>query len=36
MVRLADDLLDLARISRGKIALRWGRVDLASVVHQAV
>ncbi len=36
MVRLVDDLLDLARISRGKIALRWGRVDLASVVHHAV
>jgi two-component system, chemotaxis family, CheB/CheR fusion protein len=36
MVRLVDDLLDLARISRGKITLRWGRVDLASVVHQAL
>jgi PAS domain S-box-containing protein len=36
MVRLVDDLLDLARISRGKIALRWGRVDLESVIHQAL
>ena len=36
MVRLVDDLLDLARISRGRIALRWGRVELASVVRHAV
>jgi two-component system CheB/CheR fusion protein len=36
MVRLVDDLLDLARISRGKIALRWGRVDLASMVQHAL
>jgi two-component system CheB/CheR fusion protein len=36
MVRLMDDLLDLARISRGRIALRFARVDVASAVHQAV
>jgi CheY-like chemotaxis protein/two-component sensor histidine kinase len=36
MVRLMDDLLDLARISRGRIALRFERVEVASVVHQAV
>jgi CheY-like chemotaxis protein len=36
MVRLVDDLLDVSRISCGKIALRRGRVELASVVHQAV
>jgi PAS domain S-box-containing protein len=36
MVRLVDDLLDVSRISRGKIELRKGRVELASVVHHAV
>ena len=36
MVRLVDDLLDVSRISRGKIELRRGRVELASVVHHAV
>jgi PAS domain S-box-containing protein len=36
MVRLVDDLLDVSRVSRGKIELRLGRVELASVVHHAV
>jgi PAS domain S-box-containing protein len=36
MVRLVDDLLDVARISRGRIELRKERIELASVVHQAV
>lgn len=36
MVRLVDDLLDVSRISRGKIELRKERVELASVVHHAV
>ncbi len=36
MVRLVDDLLDVSRISRGKIELRKGRVELASVVNHAV
>ncbi len=36
MVRLVDDLLDAARISRGKIELRREQVALSSVVHQAV
>ena len=36
MVRLVDDLLDVSRISRGKIELRRERVELASVVHHAV
>lgn len=36
MVRLVDDLLDLSRISRGKIELRRERVELASIVQQAV
>lgn len=36
MVRLVDDLLDAGRISRGKIDLRRERVELSSVVYQAV
>jgi PAS domain S-box-containing protein len=34
--RLVDDLLDMSRISRGKIELRKARVELASIVDQAV
>jgi CheY-like chemotaxis protein len=36
MVRLVDDLLDVSRISRGKIDLRTARVGLAEVVRNAV
>ncbi len=36
MVRLVDDLLDVSRINRGKIDLRRERVELASVISQAV
>ena len=36
MVRLVDDLLDVGRISRGKVELRKERVDLASIVKHAV
>jgi signal transduction histidine kinase len=36
MVRLIDDLLDVSRISRGKIELRKSPIDLASIVLQAV
>jgi PAS domain S-box-containing protein len=36
MARLVDDLLDMSRISRGKIELRKERVELAPIVHQAV
>ncbi|MEA2563422.1 MAG: hypothetical protein QOH06_4926 [Acidobacteriota bacterium] len=36
MVRLIDDLLDVSRISRGKLELRRGHADLATVIHQAV
>ena len=36
MVRLVDDLLDVGRISRGKIVLRKERVELSSVVYHAV
>ncbi len=36
MVRLIDDLLDVSRITRGKLDLRKERIDLASVVQSAV
>lgn len=36
MVRLIDDLLDISRISRGRIELHLEEVDLRSVVQQAV
>jgi PAS domain S-box-containing protein len=36
LVRLVDDLLDVSRITRGKIKLRKERVDLAAVVQRAV
>jgi signal transduction histidine kinase len=36
MVRLVDDLLDLSRITRGKIELRKERVELATVVQSAI
>jgi len=36
LVRLVDDLLDVSRISRGKIELRRERVTLASAVAHAV
>jgi len=36
MVGLVDDLLDVSRISRGKIDLRREPVELASIAHQAV
>ena len=36
MVRLIDDLLDVSRITRGIVELRKCRVDLASVVRNAV
>jgi PAS domain S-box-containing protein len=36
LTRLVDDLLDVSRIMRGKVALRLERLDLASVVAQAV
>ena len=34
MVRLIDDLMDVSRISRGKIELRKERIELAAVVQQ--
>jgi signal transduction histidine kinase/ActR/RegA family two-component response regulator len=36
MTRLIDDLLDVSRISRGKIQLRRERVDLATIISAAV
>jgi CheY-like chemotaxis protein/two-component sensor histidine kinase len=36
MEKLVDDLLDVGRISRGKLALRKERVELSSVVHHVV
>lgn len=36
MVRLIDDLLDVSRISQGRIELRPERVELATVIGQAV
>ncbi|WP_159397044.1 ATP-binding protein [Sorangium cellulosum] len=36
MVRLIDDLLDVSRITRGKLRLRRERVELAGVVQSAI
>lgn len=36
LVRLVDDLLDVARITRGKIELRKSNVDLVPVVQNAI
>jgi signal transduction histidine kinase/ActR/RegA family two-component response regulator len=36
MVRLIDDLMDVSRITRGKIHLRRDRVDLATMVCSAI
>lgn len=36
MSRLVDDLLDINRISQGKLELRKEPIELASVVHQSI
>jgi PAS domain S-box-containing protein len=36
MARLVDDLLDMSRITRGRIELRKERVELAPIIGQAV
>jgi signal transduction histidine kinase len=36
LVRLVDDLLDVSRITRGKIELKISRVELADVVARAI
>ncbi len=36
MVRLVDDLMEVSRITRGKIELRTERVELAAIVRSAI
>ncbi len=36
MVRLVDDLMDVSRITRGKVELRTERMELATAIHDAV
>ena len=36
LITLVDDLMDVSRITRGKLQLRIARVDLADIVHSAV
>lgn len=36
LVRLVDDLLEVSRITRGKIELRKEPIDLATVIHDAI
>ena len=36
MVRLVDDLMDVSRITRGRLALRRERIELAVVLEQAI
>jgi PAS domain S-box-containing protein len=36
MTRLIEDLLDVSRVSQGKIDLRRERIDLIEVLHQAI
>ncbi|HUR52889.1 MAG TPA: ATP-binding protein, partial [Gemmataceae bacterium] len=36
IVRLVDDLLEVSRITLGKVSLRREHIDLTSVVHQAI
>jgi signal transduction histidine kinase len=36
LVRLVDDILDVARIGRGLLELRKERLDIATAIHQAV
>ena len=36
MTRLVDDLLDIARLTRGTLTLRKETVDMTVIVHHAV
>ncbi|MEO6392124.1 MAG: PAS domain S-box protein [Pyrinomonadaceae bacterium] len=36
LVRLVDDLLDVSRVSHGRIELRREHIELAAVIHRAV
>jgi two-component system, sensor histidine kinase len=36
LARLVDDLLDVARVTQGKIELEWERIDLAELLRRVV
>ncbi|MCI0332802.1 MAG: MASE1 domain-containing protein [Planctomycetes bacterium] len=36
ITRLVDDLLDVSRVTRGKVQLQWQPVDLKAIVEQAI
>ena len=36
MVRLIDDLLDISRITNGKVVLRLARIELQAAIHSAI
>lgn len=36
LARLVDDLLDVSRISKGKISLRWEQVELKAFINSAI
>ncbi len=36
LAHLVDDLLDVSRISKGKISLRWEKVELKSFINSAI
>jgi two-component system, sensor histidine kinase len=36
LTRLVDDLLDISRLTQGRIELQWQRLDLAEVLAQAI
>ena len=36
MVRLIDDLLDISRITSGKVVLRLARIELQAAIHSAI
>ena len=36
MVRLVDDLLDISRITNGKVVLRLARIELQAAIHNAI
>jgi len=36
LARIVDDLLDVSRITRGKLSLQIGRTDIASIVGRAI
>jgi PAS domain S-box-containing protein len=36
LVRLVDDLLNISRISQGKVSLRFEKLDIGDAIHEAV